>query len=70
MIPSPQNEVRLAESVKLQDIGNQINELEMNKAPYEEERPMLQSEDSIRRSSTREEILKRKARQDLIWGGG
>jgi hypothetical protein len=70
IIPSPHNEVRLAESVKLQDVGNQINELEKNTAPSEEEIPMSPSEDSITTSSTREEILRRKARQDLIWGAG
>ena len=64
---SPQyNEVRLANTVRLQDVGSQISEMGTNTTSYDE-RPTLTSEDTMI-SSTREEILKRKARQDLIWG--
>ena len=66
---SSHNEVRLATSVWPQDVGDQVNEMGTDTMPYDE-RPALTLEDPIGRSITREEILKRKARQDLIWGTG
>ncbi len=66
---SSHNEVRLAKSVWPHDVGDQVNEMGTDTMPYDE-RPALTLEDPIGRSITREEILKRKARQDLIWGTG
>ena len=68
-IPSLHNEAEVAGSVGSQDVGHKVNELGVNTAPYKENAD-VPLEEPIRRSSTREEILRRKARQDLIWGTG
>lgn len=64
----PFNEVQLADTVRLRDVRDQISEIGTNTTSYDM-RPELTSEDTMI-SSRREEILKRKARQDLIWGTG
>ena len=57
--------LRQPESGKLQGAGDQVSDMEVNTTPYDEQDPISALEDP-----TREQILKRRARQDLIWGTG